>query len=109
MAFNKNSVFVFETDFVEPATSVVDGKVTIPLAITKEDNLYHGFVPGVVMNDIICEDIKECELKVKDFIRQYVYRQKQQNLPYPFFPSNEEIKSDFKKVVLIKRLTIKLK
>ncbi len=108
MAFIKSNNFAFEEKpKLTVASSEVDGKVNIPLVITKENGGYHGFIPGIVMKDIVCLTTQECEVKLKDFIKLYVKKAKQENLPYPFFPTNEEIKKDFKNVVVIKRLTTK--
>lgn len=105
MAFIKRTNFAFEDNNKE--TNVVDGKVSIPLVITKESGKYHGFVPGIVMKDVIEQNITDCETILKDHVRKYVLKVREDKVAYPFFPSNEEIKQDFKNVVLIKRLSVK--
>ena len=108
MAFKKTTNFAFEQNLTI-ASGDVDGKISIPLVITKENGEYHGFVPGIVMNDIVCKDILECQNKLKEFVKNYVLEARKNNSPYPFFPTNEEIKADFGKVVMIKRISAKTK
>lgn len=108
MAFKKSSeVFAFEP-IVEPATSVKDNKVNIPLVFTKEDGKYHGFVPGIIMRDVVENDLEICKQKLLETIKPILKNKVSNNLPFPFFPTNEEIKKDFKSVVLIKRISIKV-
>ena len=107
MAFIKTTDFAYEDKpKLTIASGEANGKVNMPLVITKEDGKYHGFIPGIVMKDIVCSTTENCVEKLKIFVKLYVKKAKQEKLPYPFFPTNEEIKKDFKNVVLIKRLTI---
>ena len=103
MAFKRYDDFGF-AGVVEPATSVVDGKVSIPLVFTLEGSQYHGFVPGIVMKDIVEQTIEECQIKLISFIKSMIDNKQ----PFPFFPTNDEIKKDYAKTVLIKRFTVKV-
>ena len=110
MAFIKSNIYAYENNKnLTIASGEVDGKINLPLVITKENGKYHGFVPGIVMKDFVCDNTQECEAKLKLFVRDYILDMRKTKKPYPFFPNNEEIKKDFKGVVLIKRLTIKTK
>ena len=109
MAFKKTTeIFKFEP-IVQPATSVQDNKVNIPLVFTKENGKYHGFIPGIVMQDIIEDNLDACKLKLVDAVKPILKNKIANNLPFPFFPTNEEIKTDFKNVVLIKRISVTIK
>ena len=105
MAFIKNTNFAFELE-TNPPTSVKDGKVSIPLVFTKEEGKIHGFVPGIVMSDIVEDNIELCQKKLLNFVKVDVKNKKDANAPFPFFPTNEQIKKDFKHVVLIKRISV---
>ena len=110
MAFIKTTNFAYEQNKnTTIASGEVDGTINLPLVITKEDGKYHGFIPGIVMQDFVCASTAECETKLKLYVRNYILEMRKTKSPYPFFPTNEEIKKDFKGVVLIKRLMIKTK
>ncbi len=104
----KDYNIINDNDYINVASGVVDKKITIPLVVTLEDKTYHGFVPGIVMNDIIENDIEKCLNALKEYVKKYVLQKIKNKQPFPFFPTNEEIKSDFKNVVHIKRLTAKV-
>ena len=107
MAFRKS---VEQQPILEKVVNVSEyEELSIPLVLTKEDGMYHGFVPGFVMNDIVLEDKEQCADQLKVYAKDYLARLEKSDLPYPRFPSNEEIKVDFKKVVYIKRLNTKAK
>lgn len=108
MAFLKSDDFILENG-VQPATSVVDGKVIIPLVFTNEEDGFHGFVPGIAIKDVVCKDIKECETKLFATIKPIILEKITNKKPFPFFPENDEIKQDFKNVCFIKRISIKVK
>lgn len=105
MAFIKNNHFAFE----EGKQEKKEEKISIPLVFTREDGKIHGFVPGIVMKDIVCEDIAECEKLLKEHVKTFVKSANVNSIEFPYFPSNEHIKRDFKNVVLIKRLSMQTK
>ena len=107
MAFLKGTHFAFE-DAVKEDEKKVEQPIVIPFVVTHENNEYHGFVPGILMQDIICSTKEECIEKLKPFVKKYVIDTKNKQLDFPFFPTNEQIKQDFKNVVLIKRVSVKL-
>ena len=111
MAFIKKNNFVFEqksqTEKVENKEEQT--KISIPLVFTREDGKIHGFVPGIVMKDIIEDNTKDCEKNLKEHVKKFVIQTRKEQMPFPFFPTNEQIKRDFKHVVLIKRVNIKKK
>ena len=110
MAFIKSPNFAYEQNKnLTIASGAVNGIISLPLVVTKEDGKYHGFVPGIVMKDFVCDTTTECETKLKVFVKDYILEMRKTQKPYPFFPTNEEIKKDFKGVVLIKRLMVRTK
>ena len=110
MAFIKSTDFAYEQNKkLSIASGETNGTISIPLVVTKENAKYHGFVPGIVMNDFVCASTAECEEKLKAYIKNYILDMRKTKKPYPFFPTNEEIKKDFAGVVLIKRLLVKTK
>lgn len=110
MAFIKSTNFAYEQNKnLTIASGDIDGKISIPLVVTKEEGKYHGFIPGIVMKDFVCATVSECEEKLKVYIKNYIIDMRKTKKPYPFFPTNEDIKKDFKGVVLIKRLLVKTK
>ena len=106
MAFVKNQTFAFEKIEL-PKENINVGVVSIPLVITKENGKYHGFVPGFVMKDFIDENKEKClenlTIYIKNTAKDFVKNKKQ----FPDFPTNEDIKNDFKYVVTIKRFSVK--
>ena len=108
MAFRKTNEPLAFDPIVSPATSVKDNKVSIPLVFTKEKGEFHGFVPGIVMLDVVSKDLEICKQKLLETIKPILKNKISNNLPFPFVPSNEEIKKDFKDVVLIKTISIKV-
>lgn len=95
-------------NFINKPTGVVDGEISLPLVITLENKQYHGFVPGIVMNDIVDDDIEKCLSNLKEHTKQYVLKKIENKDSFPFFPTNDEIKKDFKNVVKIKRIKAKI-
>ncbi len=110
MAFVKRNYFAFEQNEEKKTEKQQDNtKISIPLVFTRENGKIHGFVPGIVMKDIVHEDISQCEIDLKEHVRKFVIKTRAENLSFPFFPTNEQIKRDFKHVVIIKRLNIQNK
>ena len=109
MAFIKKTSFNFEDVKQEPILSVENDKVSIPLVFTKENGLYHGFVPGILMKDIIDATLDACSKNLLEFIKEDIKNKIRNKFPFPYFPTNEEIKADFDNVVLIKRISVKVK
>ena len=114
MAFVKRNYFAFEQNEEKQKEQQLqkqqdDTKISIPLVFTRENGKIHGFVPGIVMKDIVHVEIIQCEKDLKEHVRKFVIKTRAENLSFPFFPTNEQIKRDFKHVVLIKRLNIQNK
>ena len=106
MAFVKNQVFSFENS--QHSSGAIDGVVDIPMVVTNEGTSFHGFVPGFVMKDIIQDDKNVCMQKLQDFVKLTVKNMIKDKKLFPFFPDNEQIKKDFKNVVIIKRVKVKI-
>ena len=106
MAFKKQDKFIFEDVTINQNTSDV---ISVPLVIVKGTNKYQGFVPGFVMKDIVSENLEDCKQKLIEHTKNLIKTRIKNNQGFPFFPTNEEIKQDFKNVVLIKRMNVKVR
>ena len=80
-----------------------DDFVLIPLVFTLENEKYHGFVPGFVMRDIISSDLNECKKMLTNYVKTEAKKMIEENIDFPYFPEDGEIKADFKNVVDILR------
>ena len=60
------------------------------------------------MKDIVEQTIEECQIKLISFIKTKVKSMIDNKQPFPFFPTNDEIKKDYAKTVLIKRFSVKV-
>lgn len=104
MAFIRNINNEIKNNFTYTSQTLGDDKVSIPLVITYEKNLYHGFTPGIIMKDIVSLNKDICVENLKSFVKQKIIKMINDETTLPFFPSNEEIKEDFDNVRLIKRI-----
>ena len=68
--------------------------------------VYTGFVPGFAEDDVISIDFEQCKKLLKERTRQNLERYIDEKLKFPFFPTEKEIREDFKDVVYIKFLEI---
>lgn len=87
------------------------GELHIPLVILKNESPnstfpYLGFIPGFLMKNINGTTIDECKSKLKEYLIQKLKIMKQNNEPFPFFPTREEIMKDFSGVELIEFVKI---
>ena len=80
-----------------------DDFVLIPLVFILENEKYHGFVPGFVMKDIISSNLNECKKMLTNYVKTEVKKMIEENIDFPYFPEDGEIKEDFKNVVDILR------
>ncbi len=80
--------------------------VSIPLVITNENDVFHGFTPGIVMTDIMDSNIEVVKTKLQQFVQEKITEMIENKKTMPFFPTNEEIKADFEGVVYIKRIKV---
>ena len=106
MAFKKQGKFIFEDVTINSNPSNV---LSIPLVIQKGENVYQGFVPGFVMKDVVSTNLEICKSKLLEYAKQVIKTRIKNNQGFPFFPTNEEIKQDYKNIVLIKRINVKVK
>ena len=105
MAFLKNT---WETTIKETKSGADDGKISIPMVITKEGKEYHGFVPGIVMQDIVNKEIDACKAELDSFTKKRVKNMIVKKVSFPNFPTNQQIKENFEGVVLIKRILVRV-
>ena len=109
MAFIKRNYFAFEQNKEskeEKKEKETENKISIPLVFTRENGKIHGFVPGIVMKDIVHDTKEQCEKDLKEHVKKFVIKTRNEGSSFPYFPSNEHIKRDFKNVILIKRVNI---
>lgn len=71
------------------------GRLDIAIVIEKQDENFVGFVPGLIMKNIYNTSLEQCEIDTIAYTKQTIQKMSQENLPMPFFPSNEEINRDF--------------
>ncbi len=106
MAFKKQEKFIFEDTTINANNSDV---LSIPLVIMHTNNVYQGFVPGFVMKDVVDSNLDSCKQKLLVYVKQIIKTKITNNQSFPFFPTNEQIKQDYKNVILIKRINVKIK
>lgn len=84
------------------------GSLSVPMVIIKEDNIstYKGFIPGFVMKNVINETLDGCKADLKKYLKQKLVTMAKNNLPFPFFPTKEEILKDFDNVVSVEFIKI---
>ena len=87
--------------------------ISVPLVFTRHKDgdtiTYKGFVPGIIMRDIVSSDLEDCKAKLMEKAQDKLTVKVQLKSQMPFFPTNEEIKVDFDNVCLIKRIKFSYK
>ena len=81
---------------------------SVPLVFMKKTQdgnvVYRGFVPGIVMKDVISSDLEECKQLLVEKAKDKLKAKIQLASPMPYFPENEEILKGYDDVCLIKRI-----
>lgn len=90
----------------------VNGELLIPIVILKNDNKssehpFLGFIPGFLMKNVNGKTLEECKEKLLNYLKQKLQRMMQEDEPFPFFPTREEILKDFDNVELIEFIKVK--
>lgn len=89
----------------------INGEVHIPLVVLKQSKggvvKYYGFVPGLSKMDTISTNLEECKQKLKEQTLYTIKEMAINNTPFPFFPTKDEILSDFQNVCFIAFMKIK--
>ena len=92
-------------------TLSISGELKVPLVILLKQNLtqksYIGFIPGLSKKDIKESTLENCKKKLKLLAESTIKEMATNNLPFPFFPSKEEILTDFENVCYISFIKIK--
>lgn len=86
------------------------GKLSIPLVVLKnttQNSSYIGFIPGFLMKNISAQTPKQCIEKLKEYLNTKLKTMIKQNEPFPFFPTEEEIKKDWENVEKIEFVCVK--
>ncbi len=82
----------------------------VPLVITKVTDdvmeVYHGFVPGLTKEDCVSMSQKTCMKLLKEDVEKLIDKYLEEGLPFPFFPTEEEIYNDFDDVCEIKMIKL---
>ena len=87
-------------------------EVVVPLVVnTRKDKdgklTYHGFVPGIMVEDVVDTDLETVKSALDTKIKKVIGNMINDNIPFPFFPDKDQIIKDYKDVVFIKLLKIK--
>lgn len=102
-SFEKIGAKQFET--VLPPKTIT---ASVPLVFMKKmqdgNVVYRGFVPGIVMKDVISSDLEECKQLLLEKAKDKLKAKIQLASPMPYFPENEEILKGYDDVCLIKRI-----
>ena len=81
---------------------------SVPLVIMKKNQdgniVYRGFVPGIVMKDVISSNLEDCKKLLLEKTKDKLKAKIQLASPMPYFPENEEILKGYDDVCLIKRI-----
>ena len=89
----------------------ISDEINIPLVIIYNKKLdkktYHGFVPGLTKNDVVDENVELCKNKLKEVAKEIIVKHKKNNLPFPYFPSKDEILQDFQNVCYLSFIKLK--
>ena len=97
---------------VGKATSMSLNEVKVPLVVyRKQENdgsiMYHGFVPGIMKEDVIDPNLEVVKQKLNSSARETIQEMLDNNSPMPFFPGKETIATDYENVVYIKFIKLK--
>lgn len=100
-----------ETSFGKVDALAQNGELHIPLVILKNESQnstfpYLGFIPGFLMKNINGTTIEECKTKLKEYLIQKLKIMKQNNEPFPFFPTKEEIMKEYSNVEVVEFIKI---
>ena len=87
------------------------GKLSIPLVVLKNtaqnSNSYIGFIPGFLMKNISANTSEQCIKNLKEYLTTKLKTMIKQNEPFPFFPTEEEIRKDWDNVEIIEFVCVK--
>ncbi len=86
-------------------------ELKLPMVIISETEnnvtTYIGFVPGIELKKITSLSVDTCKSNLLKETKSKVKEMIENDLPFPFFPTKEEIMEDFENVCYIKFLNIK--
>ena len=97
---------------VGKATSMDLDEVKVPLVVYRKQQddgsiMYHGFIPGIMKEDIVDSNLELVKLKLNSSARETINEMLDNHSPMPFFPDKEAIATDYDDVVYIKFLKLK--
>ena len=90
----------------------ITGEVDIPLVILKRENLngsftYSGFIPGFMAKTLSADNYDDCKKLLKEFLMEKLKRMRKDNDPFPFFPTETEIRQDYDDVFTVDFVKVK--
>ena len=79
------------------------GELRAPMVVLceKDDDgkkAYIGFVPGILMDNVVSSSKEDCKAKLKEQTMNVLGLKKKKKSEFPFFPNKEEIMQDFENV-----------
>ena len=93
-----------------PVPEIKKTTISVPMVFVKKvengEKFYHGFVPGIMMKNVISKNLEECQQQLLPLIQEKLKTKIQLKGTMPYFPTNEEIIKDFDNVSCIKRFKI---
>lgn len=97
---------------VGKATSMDLNEVKVPLVVYRKQQddgsiMYHGFIPGIMKEDIVDSNLELVKLKLNSSARETINEMLDNHSPMPFFPDKESIATEFENVVYIKFIKLK--
>lgn len=102
-SFEKLGEKQFET-VAQPQTITTSVPLVFMKKIENGNVVYRGFVPGIVMKDVISSDLEKCKQILLDKAKDKLKAKIQLASPMPYFPENQEILKGYDDVCLIKRI-----
>ena len=85
-------------------------QIKIPMVIRKKvknnQSTYWGFIPGLTNKDIVSINFEICKNSLLDTTKKFARKLASGELQFPFFPSKQELKEDFKDIFYLAYLKI---
>ena len=92
----------------------INGVLMAPMVVIRQEstdgkNHYAGFVPGIIMKNVVAGTERECMENLKETFSHIVKDMYKKKVPFPFFPTKEEIYKDYQDVKSIAYIKIRKK
>ena len=87
------------TSFGQIDSLSVNATVLVPLVILKEQKnnvtKFRGFIPALTKKDIVSNTLESCKQQIKQTANLIINNMAKNNLPFPFFPTKQQLKTDY--------------